>query len=619
MNPRTLTHRSAVLGALLSTLAACAGSPEAVTPAPAPAGAGAATPAAEAPDVSDASAARGSRDSRVGLRAGWMDAGEAAWNLELVTHVNRPAGFFEPGNPGNFGLANTDIAFQAPRLYLGSYHGFMIYDITDPARPTLVTSFVCPGGQGDPSVWGNLLFTSVEQVNGRTDCGTTAPTETASPDRFRGVRIFDIADPAHPRLAGGVQTCRGSHTHTLVPDPADDSHVYIYVQGTSSVRPAAELAGCIGGSPQENPNTALFRIEVIEVPLARPQDARIVNAPRIFANAAGNIAGLNPGGAPSPGAQTSAQTNQCHDITVYPAIGLAGGACSGNGILLDISNPAEPARVDEVTDPHFAYWHSATFNNDASTLLFTDEWGGGGQPHCLATDRLDWGADAIFRLSDREMTLAGYYKMPAPQTELENCVAHNGSLIPVPGRDVMVQAWYQGGVSVFDFTDPAHPVEIAYFDRGPMSADTANPVGGGYWSTYWYNGRVYGSEIGRGLDVLRLTPGEHLSANEIAAAELVRQDRFNPQTQARIEWPADPVVARALIDQLERDRSVPADRIASLRAALQTAASASGSARGTAYAEAAVTAQRLASGAPAGSVAAKRLRMLDETLRGLAR
>ena len=216
-------------------------------------------------------------------------------------------------------------------------------------------------------------------------------------------------------------------------------------------------------------------------------------------------------------------TNQCHDITVFPEIGLAAGACSGNGILLDICDPVNPVRLDQVVDKNFAYWHSATFNNDGTKVIFTDEWGGGTRPRCRATDLPTWGADAIFDIVDRKLRFEGYYKMPAPQTEQENCVAHNGSLIPVPGRDIMVQAWYQGGVSVFDFTDSANPVEIAFFDRGPI--DAKQLVSGGYWSTYWYNGHIYGAEIARGIDVFRLKPSEHLSQNEIDAATLVRIDR----------------------------------------------------------------------------------------------
>ena len=416
-------------------------------------------------------------------------------------------------------------------------------------------SHICSGGQGDLSVYGNLLFMSVEETRGRVDCGTQGVQDSVSADRFRGVRIFDISNLDRPRQVAAVQTCRGSHTHTLVTDPRDRRNVYIYVSGTAGVRPAAELAGCSGRPSTEDPNTSYFRIEVIRVPLAAPQQARVVNTPRIFANpGTGAINGLWQGGAHGPNTQQTAQTNQCHDITAYTELGLAGGACAGNGILLDIRDPANPVRVAEVSDPNFAYWHSASFNNAGDRVIFTDEWGGGTQARCRETDRKEWGADAIFTRADRELRLASYYKLPVAQTAQENCVAHNGSLVPVPGRDIMVQAWYQGGTSVFDFSDPAHPVEIAFFDRGPMNPGQL--ALGGHWSSYWYNGNIYASEIGRGLDVLRLTPSAHLSQNEIDAANLVRVPRLNVQDQQKAVWPARFVVARAYLDQLVRGRAV---------------------------------------------------------------
>jgi hypothetical protein len=259
-------------------------------------------------------------------------------------------------------------------------------------------------------------------------------------------------------------------------------------------------------------------------------------------------------------------TIQCHVITVYSEIGLAAGACSGNGILMDISDPQNPKRLDAVVDKGFAYWHSATFNNDGTKVVFTDEWGGGSRPRCRASDPLTWGADAIYDIVDRKLVFKGYYKMPAPQTEQENCVAHNGSIIPVPGRDIMVQSWYQGGVSVFDFTDSANPMEIAFFDRGPVNAKEL--VSGGYWSSYWYNGNIYGAEISRGIDVFRLTPGEHLSDNEIAAAGLVRFEEFNSQNQPVYRWPPSFVVAKAYLDQLDRTRAIDPARSKALRTAL---------------------------------------------------
>jgi hypothetical protein len=547
-------------------------------------------------------------DPRVGLKAGVHDAGQAARNLELIATLPKPQGFFDPKAPGGIptpaerpepepnratgepdqappgrpedperarlvaglNFANSDLAFSANHLFMGSFHGFNTYDIERPGKPKLLASVVCPGGQGDVSVRGNLLFMSVEQTRGRLDCGTEGVQATVSAERFRGIRIFDISDVNKPKQVAAIQTCRGSHTHTLVPDPNDAANLYVYGSGTSSVRSAEELAGCSGQDPKQDPNTALFSIDVIQVPLAAPQDAKIVNRPRIFADpATGNIAGLWQGGNHGEGTQTSRMTNQCHDITVFPEVGLAAGACSGNGILLDIRDPKNPVRLDQVVDKNFAYWHSATFNNDGTKIIFTDEWGGGTRPRCRATDPPAWGGDAVFDIVDGKLRFGGYYKLPAPQTEQENCVAHNGSIIPVPGRDIMVQAWYQGGVSVFDFTDSTHPFEIAFFDRGPL--DAKQLITGGYWSTYWYNGAIYGSEIARGIDVFRLKPGEFLSQNEIEAAMLVRSEELNTQQQARVVWPASSVVARAYIDQLARTRGIQPERARAVKAALERA------------------------------------------------
>jgi hypothetical protein len=424
---------------------------------------------------------------------------------------------------------------------------------------------VCPGGQGDVSIWGNLLFMSAQETRGRLDCGVQGVTTPVSAERFRGVRIFDITDLTKPKQVAAVQTCRGSHTHTLVPDLKDKSRIYVYNSGTGAVRPGEELAGCTG--KQEDPNTSLFSIDVIEVPLAAPQNARIVNQPRIFMDEkTGALGGLWQGGNHGPGTQTSRLTTQCHDITVYSEIGLAAGACAGNGILMDISDPRNPKRLDFVTDKSFAYWHSATFNNDGTKIVFTDEWGGGSRPRCRATDPLTWGADAIFDIVDTKMVFRGYYKMPAAQGEQENCVAHNGSLIPVPGRDIMVQAWYQGGLSIFDFTDSANAKEIAYFDRGPLHGQ--NLVLSGYWSTYWYNGAIYGAEIARGIDVFRLKPSEFLSQNEIDAAMQFRLNEFNSQNQPRVTWPASSAVAKAYLDQLGRANAIAPERARAVRDAL---------------------------------------------------
>jgi hypothetical protein len=498
-------------------------------------------------------------DPRPGLAAGWMDAEEASWNLNLISSLSRPDDFRNPDTPGDGRFSNTDVAFQGNRLFQGNYHGFKVYDISDPANPRLEVAVVCPGGQGDVSVYGNLVVMSAQENRGRLDCGVDGVEETVSDIRMLGVRIFDMSDLQNPRQVAAVQSCRGSHTHTLVENPNDPDHVFIYIQGTGRVRPADELPGCSAGEPDEDEDTALFRIEVVRVPLANPERAEVVNMPRIFADVeTGEIAGLWGGGDHGPGTQQSRQTNQCHDITSYPALGLAAGACAGNGILLDITDPVNPKRIHEVIDPNFAYWHSATFSNDGSKILFTDEWGGGSAPRCRATDPDTWGANAIFNVVNGKMELAGYYKLPVPQGETENCVAHNGSLIPVPGRDIMVQAWYQGGVSILDFTDPANAYEIAYFDRGPLS-DT-ELFTGGYWSTYWYNGHVYGAEISRGIDVFELVPSEHLSEAEIEAAKLARLDEFNAQMQPRFTWPAALPVARAYLEQLVREKRILDER-----------------------------------------------------------
>ncbi|HEX6717828.1 MAG TPA: hypothetical protein VF088_11995 [Pyrinomonadaceae bacterium] len=554
-------------------------------------------------------------DPRFKLTPGVYDAGETAMGLKHILLVKKPDAFQlgseNPDDPkvqktlGQLGaggdaskmpkpiqlviaqlaFANSDLAFQGNHLFQGNFYGLNIFDISNPAKTSLLTTMVCPGGQNDVSVYKNLLFMSVEMPNGRIDCGTqgfppappAAPEEKGKPtpppaqkDRFRGVRIFDITDIKNPKQVAAVQTCRGSHTHTLVVDPNDKNNVYIYVSGTSFVRQSEELAGCSGETPEKDPNTSLFRIDVIKVPLAAPQEAKVVSSPRIFTNPeTGSLAGLSSGA--THGKEKPTPSNQCHDITVYSAIGLAAGACSGNGILLDVKDPANPKRLDAVNDPNYAYWHSASFSNDGKKVVFTDEWGGGLGARCRPNDPSKWGADAIFDLQDNKLKFASYYKMPAAQGDTENCVAHNGSLVPIPGRDIEVQGWYQGGISVMDFTDAEHPVEIAYFDRGPI--DPKMLVLGGDWSAYWYNGHVYASEIARGLDIFELTPTKSLTQNEIDAAKSVHMTELNVQNQQRIEWPRTLVVAKAYIDQLERSQALPADRIAALRQAIQSAES----------------------------------------------
>ncbi len=551
-----------------------------------------------------------STDPRAGLAAGFDDAGQALSNLKLLASLPKPAGFFDPRNPAGLpperpdtgepneqgqtdapaeqggdreeteeeerspllSFSNTDMAFSGDVLVAGNYHGFNVYRLQEGGIPKLISSVVCPGGQGDVSIVGDLLIMSVEQTRGRVDCGLEGVSDNISAERFRGLRILDISDLTRPVQVGSVQTCRGSHTHSVIAGPGEDGKIIVYNSGVASVREQEEMESCFDESPGDD-RTALFRIDVIEIPVDDPSKARIVVSPAVFADPeTGALGGLWRGGDHGDDTQETSQTDQCHDITAYPELGIAAGACSGNGIIFDISEPLNPQRIDEVVDKGFAYWHSATFNNDGTKVLFTDEWGGGGRPRCRTYDPLTWGADAIYDIVDGQLEFRSYFKMPAPQVEQENCVAHNGSIVPVPGRDIFVQAWYQGGISVIDFTDSANPVEIAYFDRGPINAE--NLVVGGFWSTYWYRGRIYGTEIVRGLDVLALVPSEHLSENEIAAAAVADQGSlFNPQQQFRVTWPAEPVVARAYIDQLERSEALSNSFVADLNKALDRSAS----------------------------------------------
>jgi hypothetical protein len=602
-----------------------------------------------------------SPDPRIGLRAGKVvplprdttkrmivePAAEAIWNLRLLSNSPPPEPFI--------GQTNSDLAFTGKYAIQGNYDGYQVWDISNPRKVKTAMTYVCRGSQSDVSVFRNLLFVSGEATTGRVDCGLQGVTDSVSHDRFRGVRVFKYDNIADPKYVASVQTCRGSHTHTVVVDPKDDKNVYIYVSGSSSVRPAAELPGCLAAP--DDPNTSLFRIEVIQVPVDAPEKASIVGFGKIFqdlgprpmhadppdtsagrggrAGAAGGRGGrgnadttaggraggggrggrgggnaapaLPPGMRPGP--------NQCHDITVYPAIGLAGGACGGYGLLLDVRDVKNPKRLDAAADSNMSFWHSATFSNDGSKILFSDEWGGGRGARCRPTDKMEWGANALFTIVNNKMQFKSYYKMPAAQTSQENCVAHNGSLIPIPGREIMVQAWYQGGISVFDWTDPSKPKEIAFHDRGPTDASGAGPGAGGSWSVYWYNGVLVSSEIARGLDVFELVPSPHISQNEIDAANTVHFDYLNVQGQQKIVWPPSFALARAYVDQLERSHGLSADRISVVRASLAAAEKASGKKRKDALA---ALGTQLSTDAASSSDQAK-VRMLASAVGDLAK
>jgi hypothetical protein len=610
-------------------------------------------------------------DARIGLRAGVADAGVATWNLKVLSTT--------PPSEKFVGGINSDLAFTGNYAIQGNFSGFQVWDISTPSRPSLVTAYFCPASQSDVSVYRNLLFVSGEGMEGRLDCAAGGVPDTVSKDRLRGIRIFDISDIRNPKYIHNVQTCRGSHTHTVLEDPKDRENVYVYVSGSAPVRSPSELPGCLD-APGSDPRSSLFRIEVIKVPLAEPTKAAIVSSPRIFddlkappthggapediaaaqkmaeearargmfiAEVMGEVIVLPPGfikplldsvvkarggsGAPTASDSATLRTalpaivakligatggsegpNQCHDITVYPAIGLAGGACEGYGLLLDIRDPANPRRIGAVADSNFAYWHSATFNNDGTKILFTDEWGGGGAPKCRATDRKEWGANAIFTIENGQMKFQSYYKLPAPQTAQENCVAHNGSLIPIPDRDVMVQSWYQGGISVFDFTDARNPREIAYFDRGPL--DSTRMEMAGSWSVYWYNGTMVSSEIARGLDIVELTPSEFISQNEIDAAKTVHYEYLNAQGQPKMVWPPSFALARSYVDQLERSRCLSGARVGTIRQGLAGAEGASGVQRRDALSQMASQLDADAS----GSCDAPKVRKLAGAVRELA-
>ena len=605
-----------------------------------------------------------------------MNAAEAIWNLRVLSETPPSARFV--------GKINSDLAFTGKFAIQGSFDGYQVWELSNPSKPTLRTAYVCPGSQSDVSAYKNLLFVSGESLNGRLDCGIEGVKDTVSSARLRGLRIFDITDISNPRNVANIQTCRGSHTHTLLVDPKDVNNVYVYISGASRVRSANELSGCEDIASPNDPNSALFRIEVIKVPLAHPEKSAIVSSPRIFnglvappahgdapediatareavqaAKAKGGFVWtingservvpsfvVNPfldsvvtarkgtgaptaadsavlrnalpqlsarfGSPPADPTRPAPGPTQCHDITVYPAVGLAGGACAGYGLLLDIRDPAHPVRISAAADSNFSYWHSATFNNAGTKVLFSDEWGGGTQAKCRATDKHEWGADALFTIANGQPKFHSYYKLPAPQTRQENCVAHNGSLIPIPGRDIMVQAWYQGGISVFDWTDVNHPVEIGYFDRGPV--DSTRLTLSGSWSAYWYNGIIVSSEITRGLDIFELTPSAFISQNEIDAAKTVVFDYYNVQGQQKLVWPSSFALARAYVDQIARSNELSSARVATLRATLTGAEKAAGARRRSALMRAA---SRLEDQA-ASSHNAVKVHMLADAIRDLA-
>ncbi len=408
-------------------------------------------------------------------------------NVQHVTNVPKPASIAA--------TINTDIAFQGNYAYVGNYGGFSIYDIKNPKKTSVVSSVVCPGSQMDLSVYGDLLFASVDSSRSDDSCSSTSQPASVK-ESWEGIRIFDVKDKKNPKYIKSVETDCGSHTHTLVPDKKH-GNVYLYV---SSYNPSASFPDCL--PPHD-------KISIVKVPLGDPTSASVVATPVVFPDG---------GNESQPG--LALPTSGCHDITAYVEKGIAAGACMGDGVLFDIRNPEDPKVTARITDPNFAFWHSATFNNAGTKVVFTDELGGGGAATCNEATGPNRGADAIYDIVNGQLVFKNYYKIPRYQADSENCVAHNGSLIPVKGRDIMVQAWYQGGASVWDFTDSAHPEEIGYFERGPAAEGS-----GGFWSAYYYNGYIYASDFNRGFDVIKINDRRTNSANG------VQVDRLNTQTQ----------------------------------------------------------------------------------------
>ena len=543
------------------------------------------------PSLLDAQTYPSTKDPRSLLRSGRLDGDSAAKNMHLVSFSPKPAVF---DTARGLTFINSDLAFGDKYVYQGNFAGFTIWDVSDPVKPKVVSAVSCITSQGDPSIYGNLLFLSAEGGGNRNDCAKGGVMDPK--DHMAGVRIYDVSDAAHPRLVKNVQTCKGSHTHTILPHPKDKNVIYIYVSGSQGARPATEVPGCTEGTDAADEANSLFRLDVIKVQLDHPEKAEVVAGARIFTGldaaprAAGRAVRGRPAGdttrpAPPPPAPTGPRN--CHDVTVYPAAKLLAGACGSYGLLVDVSNPEKPVRLDARADTNFSLWHTAVFSNDGKKVVFTDEWGGGTSPMCQSSSMMEMGGNTILTVdAKRKYTQHAYFKIPTAQTAQENCVSHNGGLFPVPGRDIMVQGWYQGGVSVMEFSDPDHPQELAYFDRGaidpppgvdvPITPPTAGGRGGrgtigGSWGAYWWNGLIYSSELDRGFDILELKPSDQLSANEIEAAKLVRFAQYNPQSQPRIEWPAAFPVVRSYLDQLVRGNGLAAERTTAIASALDAA------------------------------------------------
>jgi hypothetical protein len=467
----------------------------------------AAGPAAATPDPGDAPVQKKAvstsqqAEARAAIQSGEIPGVDQIVKSKNIKHLaNIPKKSLQ-------GIA-SDIAFQGNYAYAGNYDGFTIYNISNPGAPKITAEVLCPGSQNDISVSGNLLFLSTDSSRSDDSCSSVGQSATVK-SSWEGMKIFDISDKRNPKYVAAVETACGSHTHTLVPK---DKNIFVYV---SSYSPNAAFPDC------QPPHDGL---SVIKVPKYNPERAKVVSFPVLFPGE-GPDGGGNPGAPTNPGVS---KTTGCHDVTVLPSKDLAAGACMGDGILFSIKDPQYPRVIHRVQDNvNFAFWHSATFNQGAKKVVFTDELGGGGSPTCNEATGPKRGANGIYDIVGKgdkaRLVFKSYYKIPRHQASTENCVAHNGSIIPVKGKDLMVQAWYQGGISVWDFTNSNKPTEIGYFERGPLSATTL--IGGGSWSAYYYNGHIYSNDMMKGLDVLRIDD------KRTDPAKAVRLDKLNVQTQ----------------------------------------------------------------------------------------
>ena len=582
-------------------------------------------------------------DPRNNLTPGRYDAGTAASGMRLVSFSKKPTAF---DTSRGLTFVNSDLAFGKNYVYQGNFAGFVIWDISDPTKPVVASAVRCTTSQGDPSVVGNLLFLSAEGAGNRNDCGDQGVQDPK--DHMAGVRIYDVSNPTAPKLVKNVQTCKGSHTHTVVPSPKDKNIIYLYVSGQQAARPETEMPGCKNGADPADPTNSLYQLDIIKVPLDHPERAAVIPGARIFTGLEGEgeckqfCAPVDPrraaagprraAPAAAPGEPTSTGPRNCHDVTAYPSMSLLLASCSTHSIVVDIRNPEKPVRLDALTDTNnFQGRHTAAFSNDGKKLIQTDEWGGGTSPMCQKSSMIELGGNTIISLdAKRKQTQRAYFKLPSAQSAEENCVSHNGGIIPVPGRDLYVQGWYQGGVDVMDFTDPDKAFEIAYFDRG--SIDPPTPIDmplppvdpnvrgggrtmGGSWGAYYWNGMIYSSELDRGMDIYELTPSAHLSANEIAAAKLVRFTEYNPQSQPKITWPPAFVVVRSYLDQLVRGAGLDASRTSAIDAALTAAEQQTGAARARSLTTLAGQVDKDAGGAKDGA----RVRTMASEIRRLAK